>query len=252
MSTRDRQPTSMSEQNEDHISISLTDIDTDGALRETAGRLPTRGQFLRNGAWAAAAGGLALGMLPSIAGAKTSKKQQARLHQDDVTILNFALALEYLQAAFYTDAERVGALHGGLKEQAKVVGSHERAHVAAFQKTLGNAAIKKPNFNFRGTTDNPKAFRATAVAFEDLAVGAYKEQLPKIAEPAYLAAAVSIHSVEARHAAWIRQLAGIVPAENAFDEPINDKKTVDIVNATRFVTLQVPKTTTKRDPAFTG
>jgi rubrerythrin len=236
----------------DHISYSLTDIDADGALRETAGRLPTRKQFIRHGAWAAAFGGLALAALPDAASAKASQRQRTQLHHDDVAILNFALALEYLQASFYTQAERVGALHGPLKQQATVVGSHERAHVKAFQQTLGSAAIKEPSFNFRGTTDDPKAFRATAVAFEDLAVGAYKEQLPKISSKAYLAAAVSIHSVEARHAAWIRQLANVVPAANAFDEPLSDKKTVDIVNATKFVTLQVPKTTTNRDPAFTG
>ena len=170
----------------------------------------------------------------------------------DVDILNFALTLEYLQASFYTQAERVGALHGGLAEQAKVVGSHERAHVRAFQQTLGRHAIKKPSFNFRGTTDSPHSFRAIAVAFEDLAVGAYKEQLPKLNSKAYLAAAVSIHSVEARHAAWIRQLANIVPAEHAFDDPIADAKTIDIVNSTHFVSLQTPRTSAKRAPSFTG
>ena len=235
----------------------LTDVDTDGALRETADRLPTRTQFLRHGALAAAAGALALGSLPGVARAKASnanasKRERAKLARDDVAILNFALALEYLQASFYTQAERVGALHGPLAEQARVVGSHERAHVKAFKETLGSRAIKKPRFNFRGTTDNPNSFRATAVAFEDLAVGAYKEQLPKISSDQYLAAAVAISSVEARHAAWIRQLAGIVPAEHAFDDPLPDRQTVDIVNATHFVTLDAPQTSAARAPSFTG
>ena len=44
----------------------------------------------------------------------------------DISILDFALALEYLQASFYTEAERIGALHGALKQQADVVGTHER------------------------------------------------------------------------------------------------------------------------------
>jgi rubrerythrin len=233
-------------------SVSLTDIDTDGALRETADRLPTRAELLSRGARAAALGGLALSVLPGVADAKASKRQRAKQASDDVAILNFALTLEYLQASFYTQAERVGALHGALAEQAKVVGSHERAHVRAFKQTLGHHAIKEPSFNFRGTTDSPHSFRAIAVAFEDLAVGAYKEQLPKLNSKAYLAAAVSIHSVEARHAAWIRQLANIVPAEHAFDDPIADPKTVDIVNGTRFVTLQDPKTSAKRAPSFTG
>jgi hypothetical protein len=228
--------------------LALADIDVDGALRETASRLPTRGQFLRRGAQAATVGLLAAGLLPEAAQASASKSA----HASDVAILNFALVLEYLQAAFYTEAERVGALHGALAEQARVVGSHERAHVKAFQETLGAAAVKSPSFNFRGATDSAKSFRATAVAFEDLAVGAYKEQLPKIHSNAYLAAAISIHSVEARHAAWIRYLAGIVPAEHAFDGSLPDQETVQIVNSTHFVSLHAPQTSARHDPAFTG
>ncbi len=226
------------------ISLSIEDFDADGALRETAAGLTTRSGFLRRGAGAAAAGGLALGLLPGAA--------QARAANSDQAILNFALTLEYLQAAFYTEAERVGALRGGLAEQARVVGSHERAHVKAFLATLGSAAVKRPRFDFHGVTESPPAFRATAVAFEDLAVSAYKEQLPKLRSDPYLAAAVSIHSVEARHAAWIRQLAGIVPSGDAFDEPISDQRTVRIVNSTHFVTLQAPRTSAHGAPAFTG
>jgi Ferritin-like domain len=225
-------------------SLTIAEIDSDGALREIAAALPTRSQFLRRGAGFAGLGTVAVGLLTGTA--------RARVAKSDVTILNFALALEYLQAAFYTEAERVGALRGGLADQARVVGSHERAHVAAFRAVLGHAAIKEPHFNFHGVTENAKSFRATAVAFEDLAVGAYKEQLPSIRSDEYLAAAVSIHSVEARHAAWIRRLAGIVPANKAFDEPLSDRRTVEIVNSTRFVTLRVPQTSADRSPSFTG
>jgi hypothetical protein len=226
------------------VSLTIAEIDSDGALRETSAALRTRSQFLQRGAGLAGLGMVALGLGAGTARAKTAKS--------DVTILNFALALEYLQAAFYTEAERVGALRGGLADQARVVGSHERAHVAAFRAVLGHAAIKEPHFNFHGVTENAKSFRATAVAFEDLAVGAYKEQLPSIRSDEYLAAAVSIHSVEARHAAWIRRLAGIVPAAKAFDEPLDDRQTVQIVNSTRFVTLHVPQTSSDRSPSFTG
>jgi hypothetical protein len=232
--------------------LALADIDVDGALRETADRLRTRGQFLRRSARVATVGILATGLLPEVAQAKVSRRDRAKHAADDVAILNFALTLEYLQSAFYTEAERVGSLHGPLAEQARVVGSHERAHVAAFRKTLGRAAVKSPSFNFRGATDSPKSFRATAVAFEDLAVGAYKEQLPKIGSNTYLAAAVAIHSVEARHAAWIRYLAGVVPAEHAFDASLPDHETVSIVDATHFVTLHAPRTSARHDPAFTG
>lgn len=230
---------------DDRFTLELADIDADGALREAAGRVVTRSQFLRRsaGAGAAALGALAL---PGAALAATNATSS------DVDILNFALTLEYLQASFYTQAERVGALTGALAEQARVVGSHERAHVAGFQAALGKAAVKEPSFNFHGTTDNPAQFRATAVAFEDLAVGAYKEQLPKLQSREYLATAVGIHSVEARHAAWIRRLAGVVPAETAFDDALSDAETVGIVNSTHFVTLSLPVTSSTHKPGFTG
>jgi hypothetical protein len=226
--------------------LKLDDFDVDGAVRETFDRLPgdTRSGFLRKAALAGAAavGGVAL--RPALAAASATA--------GDVAILNFALALEYLQASFYSEAERIGALHGALGHQAHVVGAHERDHVRAFQEQLRSAAIKEPHFDFGGVTANPNAFRSTAVAFEDLATAAYKEQAPKIKSRAYLAAALAIHSVEARHAAWIRRLAGFLPAANAFDEPLDDRHVVDIVNSTHFVTLQDPQTSARTSPGFTG
>jgi hypothetical protein len=227
------------------LTLSLADIDPEGAVRGAASHLPTRAQFLRLGG-TATLGGLAFGLTPGLA------RAGERESRSDLAILNFALALEYLQAAFYTEAQRVGSLSGALAEQARVVGSHERAHVRALRAALGSAAITAPSFNFHGATDSPSSFRATAVALEDLSVAAYKEQLPKIRSDQYLAAAVAIHSVEARHASWIRRLAGIVPAPDAFDEPSPDPRTVRLVNSTHFVTLHVPKTSTKRAPSFTG
>ena len=224
--------------------IDLVALDVDGALQEAAAALPTRTQFLGRLGRATLLGGLGLGLAPRLASAGTSAGDQA--------ILNFALTLEYLQAAFYTEAQQVGALHGALAEQARIVGSHERAHVRAFQEVLGSAARPQPGFDFHGVTDHAGSFRATAVAFEDLAVGAYKNQLPLIQSPEYLSTAVSIHSVEARHAAWIRSLAGVVPAPNAFDEPLSDRQTVRLVDSTHFITLRVSDTSTDRDPAFTG
>ena len=227
--------------------LSLDDFDRDGAVRETFARLPleTRSGFLiRAGRIGAVAAG-AFALRPAIASAASSDS-------GDVAILNFALALEYLQASFYTEAERIGALHGALAQQAQVVGGHERDHVRAFKAQLKSAAIKEPKFNFHGVTENPKAFRSTAVAFEDLAVAAYKEQAPKLKSKSYLAAALGIHTVEARHAAWIRRLAGVLPAAKALDEPMPDQKVVDIVNSTHFVSLQTPRTSAPRSPGFTG
>jgi hypothetical protein len=232
--------------NRDPISLKVDDFDVDGAVREAFERMPqhTRSGFLGR---TVAAGVAALGAMsawPALASAQT--------YSSDVTIFNFALALEYLQASFYTEAEQIGALRGALAHQAQVVGTHERAHVKSFKQLLGSAAIKEPAFNFHGVTENPDAFRSTAVAFEDLATAAYKEQAPLIKSKSYLAGALAIHSVEARHAAWIRRLAGFLPAPNAFDDPLNDAKVVQIVNSTHFVTLKTPQTSMETKPRFTG
>jgi rubrerythrin len=232
--------------NDDSRSLRLDDFDLDGALRETFERVTheTRSAFLRRAAGTGAVGLGALGLWPAVAAASPDR--------GDVAIFNFALALEYLQASFYTEAERIGALRGALAQQANVVGGHERAHVRAFRALLGPAAIKEPSFDFHGVTENPDAFRSTAVALEDLATAAYKQQAPLIQSRSYLAAALDIASVEARHAAWIRRLAGFLPAAKAFDDPLSDPKVVEIVNSTHFVTLQTARTSAQSSPHFTG
>jgi hypothetical protein len=131
------------------------------------------------------------------------------------------------------------------------VGAHERAHVVALRKALGRAATKQPKFDFRGVTENEAAFRRTAVAFEDLATAAYKDQAPRIQSKHFLASAIQIHSVEARHAAWIRRLAGRVPAPDAFDQPLPRTQVIRIVADTRFVTSPV-NTLGRTQPKFTG
>jgi hypothetical protein len=156
-----------------------------------------------------------------------------------------------LQASFYTEAERMRALKGALARQAQVVGAHEREHVRSLRAVLGVAAVGRPRFDYRGVTEDPSAFRDTAVAFEDLAVAAYKQQAPRVQSKGLLGALLSIHSVEARHAAWIRYLAGRLPAPDAFDEPMPQRRVVAIVDDTRFIVAPA-KTRGKKRPRFTG
>ena len=132
-----------------------------------------------------------------------------------------------------------------------MVGSHERAHVEAIRGLLGNEAIKEPKFDFQGVTEDQSKFRATAVAFEDLAAAAYKEEAPRLHNPEFLAAAIRVHSVEARHAAWIRRLAGALPAADAFDEPKSRKEVKRLVASTEFVVAD-PVTESSGRPNFTG
>ncbi len=118
---------------------------------------------------------------------------------------------------------------------------------------LGRAAVKRPSFNFRGATEDQEQFLKTAVAFEDLGAAAYKGQATRVDSPALLAAAVAIHSVEARHAAWMRYLSGFSPAARAFDEPKREGEVRQIVASTRFIAARAPKTQRRRRaPGYTG
>jgi rubrerythrin len=219
--------------------VRLADIDRDDAIAEALDALhgTTRAGFLRRAALGSAA------LL-----AASSAPASAAPGRRDEAILNYALTLEYVQDSFYSEVERIGALSGGLAEQAKVVAAHERAHVKALREVLGSRAVKRPRFDFRGATEDAERFRKTAVAFEDLAVAAYKAQAPLIENTGFLVAALGIHSVEARHAAWIRRLAGVVPAADAFDEPRSKRSTLAIVEDTNFFV----KTRSRRKPKFTG
>ena len=219
--------------------MKLEEMDRDGALGEALETLhgSTRGAFLRR----AIVGSGALLAASAVPAA-------AAVGRRDTAILNYALTLEYVQDAFYSEVDRIGSLTGALAEQARVVGGHERAHVKALREVLGSRAVKRPRFDFRGATEDAERFRKTAVAFEDLAVAAYKGQAPLIQDRAYLVPALAIHSVEARHAAWIRRLAGITPAAEAFDEPRSKASTLGIVEDTRFIV----QTRSRRKPKFTG
>jgi hypothetical protein len=224
--------------------LTLETLDRDGALQEAIGRVwgGSRADVLRG----AAVGGAAL------LGALALPARSRAATTNDVDILNYALTLEYLQASFYTETERIGALNtNAARRAARVLGSVERAHVRALRKVLGRSAVRRPFFNFQGTTEAEQRFLKTAVAFEDLAVAAYKGQAPLIDSKEVLAAAISIHSVEARHAAWMRHLFGILPASHAFDEPASKPAILEIVGSTRFI-ASTPTTTGRGEPRFTG
>ena len=91
------------------------------------------------------------------------------------------------------------------------------------------------------------------MAFEDLGTAAYKGQAPNIRTRSTSAAAIAIHSVEARHAGWIRRLAGGCPPTPPFDEPLRATRVRAIVAKTNFVTAPPEDLERRRrSPRFTG
>jgi hypothetical protein len=211
----------------------LEELDQDGAIQEYAEKIDgdTRASFLRKagiGAGAVLGGGAVMGALPAIAGA-------GGVAASDVAILNFALTLEYLEAAFYNEAVSKGALTGRTAAFARIVKEHENLHVAFLKKALGSAAVKKPSFNFKGTTSSMKSFTATAQVLEDTGVAAYLGQVGNIKSKAILGAAGSILPIEARHAGWIRDINNTSGAPTAFQGAKTKSQILAAVKGTGFI-----------------
>jgi rubrerythrin len=189
-----------------------------------------RAAFIRRAAvlGAVATGGASLlGKASGSAGLRPSAAQDAK-------IFNFALALEYLQAGFYGEAVDKGRLKGEVREFAETVAQHERDHVDYLKKALGAQARSRPRFDFRGATESERSFLATAVVLENTGVAAYNGQVANLTKKA-VAAAAEIVSVEARHAAWISDLAGVAPAPRASDPGTSASEVVAIIAKTGFV-----------------
>jgi hypothetical protein len=131
------------------------------------------------------------------------------LGSGDTGILNYAYALEQLEAAFYIQV--VMTPYTGISDYEKMlltdIRDHEIAHREFFKTALGAAAIPALEVNFSSIDFTSRTgVLETAKAFEDLGVSAYNGAGRLITSPDYLVLAGKIVSVEARHAALIRDL----------------------------------------------
>ncbi|MEN0013632.1 MAG: ferritin-like domain-containing protein [Solirubrobacteraceae bacterium] len=231
---------------------SLDALDVDGTVRqaaEDAGALDRR-SLLRRGALVGGGAVITSGMF----GAMLSPAQAAIVNgkhsaANDVAVLKYALTLEYLEAAFYSQA----LLNITFKNEqnrffARVVAAHEKEHVSTLRTVLGRKKISSPTFNFGDAVKDEAKFMATAQVLEDTGVAAYAGQGGNLSERKVIIAALSIHSVEARHAAWARWLNGGFapgsadksPAPVSFDVAVNESDTLAAVGATGFI---VPSST---------
>ncbi len=228
--------------------INLDDVDVDGAVREAAHEVSgdTRLGFLKK---AGLAGGAVMGggavvsaLAPSAFAASQKGRPPAKFGKGDIGILNYALTLEYLEAAFYNGATAANmSLTPQVAAFLKTVTADENAHVAFLKKALGSKAAKEPKVNFAGANTNVATFMKTAAVLENTGVHAYLGQVLNIKTPAYVAAAGSILTIEARHASVIGLLnettptgAGIAP-DGPFDKPWTAAKVLKEVEATKFI-----------------
>lgn len=145
-----------------------------------------------------------------------------------VSILNFALTLEYLEDDFYKAAlSAPGLIPPQFYEVFRTIGQHESEHVATLSGALGGAAVAKPRFDLTGRGRYPdilsnfRTFALVSQTLEDTGVAAYKGQAPKLTGGGdLLTTALRIHSVEARHAAEVRRVRGVRSWDGAFDKPL--------------------------------
>jgi hypothetical protein len=146
----------------------------------------------------------------------------------DIGILNYALTLEYLEEQFYAKVIAAKLFTGAVGSLVAEFGQQESEHVAAIHQTvlkLGGTPAAKPTGKFPITT--AAAVAKLAYTVENLGAAAYLGQAASISSPTVLAAALSIHTVEARHAATLATLVpgGHVTPTGAFATP-DDAATV--------------------------
>jgi hypothetical protein len=160
------------------------------------------GRAAMGGAALLGAGGLAAG--------------RAAAGEDDLPALRLALGLEHLQERLYAHAARAESVGPPLLAFARAAVEHERAHVAALRSLLGSAAPDLPEADVWRAAVDDTAFTRTAVRLEDLAVRLLNGLAARL-PPRAVAETARIAAVDARHGAWLRDLAGEAPGHHVRD-----------------------------------
>lgn len=211
---------------------------------EVYDRLDSRRKAIKQ--FANLGGKLALTAVPLAFGAMF-QKAYAQTSTSIVDVLQYALKLEYLESEFYKKAVDAPDLFNAAPEGAKAaittIRDHEIAHVTFLQTaitSLSATPVDKPDFDFsgaKGAGDGPfkdaftsyGLFLAVAQTFEDTGVRAYKGQAANlISNNDVLQAALTIHSVEARHAAHVRSMRRAFAADTTIKPWITGKDTAGI------------------------
>ncbi|MBO9533807.1 MAG: ferritin-like domain-containing protein [Solirubrobacteraceae bacterium] len=227
----------------------LESIDAGGAVREAAEQAGAmrsdRRELLRRGALVGGGAVAATAFFGEILSpAQAAIVNGKRSAGNDVAVLKYALLLEQLESAFYLQAVR--NIKFSVPEHeffARVVAQHEKDHVNTLATILGRKAAAPPTFAFGAAVTDEKMFLATSQILEDTGVAAYAGQGGNLKARSVVIAALSIHSVEARHAAWVRYLLGgfapgsgdKAPAPVAFDAPLTERKVLAAVGSTGFI-----------------
>jgi rubrerythrin len=209
---------------------------------EVYDKMDTRRNTMRQ--FANIGGKIALTAVPVLLGGMFKKAYAGDMAKPSILdVLNFALTLEYLEATFYMKAlEAKNLIPSGMGDRwgIRIIAEDEKQHVeflTSVIKSLGGTPVAKPEFDFtagngsgegpfKGVFENYMIFLAVAQTFEDTGVRAYKGQAANLmSSDAILTAALQIHSVEARHAAHIRNVRSEMTNDRALKPWITLAKT---------------------------
>jgi len=170
------------------------------------------------------------------------KRQEAASQTlDDPAILNFALTLEHLENAFYSqglknysssDFASASGLGKITYNNIQEIGSDEANHVELLTGALsaaGATPVKACTYKFPATDAN--SFLGLAQVLEGVGVSAYIGAAQYIANPAYLEVAASILTVEARHNAFIRLANGYSPFPSPYDTGLSPRAIVSLAGS---------------------
>ncbi|KAH7921674.1 hypothetical protein BV22DRAFT_1071948 [Leucogyrophana mollusca] len=145
----------------------------------------------------------------------------------EVQILNFALTLEHLENAFYTQGlqkySQQDFLNDNLPEWARgrweQIAQHESTHVEFLENILGSQAVQPCTYNFPDT--DPKSFAAVSFMLETVGVSAYSGAAHYLQNTDAITSSAAILAVEARQSAWINSaIQHANPWNTAFDSPL--------------------------------
>jgi hypothetical protein len=164
------------------------------------------------------------------AGTTSAASANAAAGSGHLAIVNYALTLEYLEAQFYAKVGKSGLFHGKTLSVLKTFGMEEAEHVAALKKvatSLGTPATEPVGkFPLKSAAQVAKL----AGAVENLGASAYLGQAGNIQSKDILAAALAIHTVEARHAATLNTLLKLSPTpDGAFAKPMTMAQVLKVV-----------------------
>ncbi|GJE93668.1 ferritin-like domain-containing protein [Phanerochaete sordida] len=148
----------------------------------------------------------------------------------DTEVLQYALTLELLENAFYTEgldkldekAFEAAGYPPWVRARFEQIKGHEATHVAFLNTALGAAAPKPCTYKFPYT--DPKSFAAVAMVLETVGASAYIGAAQLLDNKDTLTAAASILGIESRQAAWV---ASAVLKGSAWDGPFETPLSMD-------------------------